>query len=205
MGLPLLLRYGVERDISRLTGSALFLGILLGFPLAWTALRRAARFTQAWLGAAYFVAILGGLALFNLELIAITRPQLTYFVQDTDARLSQSTWDRLPGGVQVLDLSTPYRAVTLFGRPGGRAYLDLYNPLPDWQALLAAPEPARLAEAGYAYVYLDKTAWQNLNPEAKASFQQPCVRQVAEETTDLNDFRRLVDIQDCNPATKIIP
>lgn len=195
--LPLFLKYGVERDISRMTGSALFIWMILGFALLWFALRRGRPLVQLLVGTGYVITVLGGLALFTPELVAISNPQLTYFVSEPDALMTRSTWDRLPEGTQVLDLNIPYRAITLLGRGGGRAYRDWYTPLPEWETLVAAPDPARFAQAGYSYVYLDKAAWQGLNPQQKQAFEQPCVRLASEQTTDQNDFRKLLDIQKC--------
>ena len=195
--LSLFLRYGVERDISRMTGSALFIWMMLGFALLWFAMRRGQPLVQFLAGAGYILTVLGGLALFTPELVAISNPQLTYFVREPDALLSRTTWDRLPEGAQVLDLNIPYRAITLFGRGGGRAYRDWYTPLPEWETLVATLDPASFAKAGYSYVYLDKTAWQSLDPQQKQAFQQPCIRLAGEQSTDQNDFRKLLDIRKC--------
>jgi hypothetical protein len=214
--LPLFVRYGVERDISRLTSSALFIWMVLGFPLAWSALTQnfyiqrgnpaskvksgVARNSsgRALASAGYGVAILGGLALFMIALIAISRPQLSYFVQEPDALMSRAYWDQLEPTAQVLDPNTPFRSVVLFGRAGGKANKDLYTALPEWESLVSELNPASLALAGYAYVYIDKDLWQRLNPDQKSAFQQPCVRLVGEETTDERDFRRLLDIRECH-------
>ena len=48
----------------------------------------------------------------------------------------------------------PERAVLLFGRASFAA-TDVYKRSPTWEALIANPDPASVASAGYSYVYMD--------------------------------------------------
>jgi hypothetical protein len=196
--LPLFVRYGVERDISRLTGSALFIWLLFGFASLWYALRRASRLGQILIGAGYTAAILSGAAMFAVGLIAIPYPQFTYFVQEPDARMSLALWDRLEDGAQVLDPNLPFRAVTLFGRAGGRSHQDLYTSLLEWESLFGSSDPVEFARAGYSYVYVDRDFWQALSPGQKQSLQNPCVKRLAEERSDREGYRWLLDIRSCH-------
>ncbi len=192
----LFVSYGAERDTSRLSGTALFIWMLLGFPLAWFAWRRAGAGLRTVLAAGYGMSVLAGAAVFMILLMAIPHPQFTYFVQDVDALMSKNYWDQLQPGAQVID-PIPYRAVTLFGRSAGHVSPDPYRAFPEWEALFNSPDPASMARAGYSYLYMDKTMWQNLTPPQKEAFQNPCVKLLAEKITDDRDFRRILDIRKC--------
>jgi hypothetical protein len=193
--IPLFIRYGVERDISRLSGSALFIWTLCGFPFIWLTLRRYRPAGRMLVALGGVTAILGGVTLFTVELIAIPHPQFAFFVQGPDALISRRQWDRLAPEAHILD-HIAYRAVTLFGRDAGPASEDLYTPLSGWQALMDDPDPARIAQAGYSYFYIDKNWWEKLKPEQRLALQQPCVQKVDETQVD-SDFRWLLDVRAC--------
>lgn len=193
--IPLVLDYQEhERDISRLTGSALMLGMMLGFPLAWFAWQKAKKWGRTLLGLGYLISIFGGLVLFSIQLIAIPRPQLSYFVAPVDSVISKLYWDRLPEDSQVID-RIPYRGVTLFGNPV-RSNAGLYEPLEDWKRMIQNPDPASLAQENYSFIYLDEVWWEKLTVEQKQALSQPCVKKL-EEMSDEEGFRRLLDIRDC--------
>jgi len=194
--LPLFVRYGVERDISRLTGSALFIWLILGFPYLWLAWKSGQMSLRLLSGVGSFILVLGGITLFSVQLIAISRPQLTYFIDETDALMSQKYWNRLEEGAQVLDF-TAVRAVTLFGRAGGRAFRDYFTPLPEREALLAELDPLKIRQAGYSYFYLDRHDWQRLSSEEKQALQQPCVQRLESLAPEGKDFRWLLDVRAC--------
>jgi hypothetical protein len=54
-----------------------------------------------------------------------------------------------------------------------------------------------MAKAGYAYIYVDKTWWRDIQPKQRERFEQPCVIRVAEQTMEDKDFRWILDIQGC--------
>lgn len=203
-GLSLFAQYGMERDISRLTGSALFIWLLIGFPLAWLAVQKYASMQksvlalQTLLVAGYGVVLLAGVVILSVQLIAISHPQLSYFIQENDAQFAKSDWNRLAPGAQVLD-RVPYRAVTVFGRGGGNAYLTTYEPRPEWEKLVNEIDPRKAAQAGYAYIYIDRTWWNGLDPQIREAFQLSCVKKMAEQKRDNGDFRWLLDIRTCHP------
>ena len=77
--------------------------------------------------------MLGGLALFPPQLVAIAQPQMSYFIQAPDALMSKAYWNKLEDNAQILDLAYIYRPVVLFGRSAGQAYQSLYIPLPEFR------------------------------------------------------------------------
>jgi hypothetical protein len=188
-----------ERDLSRLTGAALFIWLVLGLPYIWLALKRGRNRTQQYiLICAVFLTIFGGLALFPTHLIAITRNQPSFFVEQPDALMSAQYWDQLEPEAQVIDLGYTHRAPTLFGRSAGQAYENIYIRLSAYRALLNDPNPNRIAEAGYSYIYLDKRTWLEFTNDQRQAFRTSCVKIMDEKRTEMNDFRRLLDIRTCN-------
>jgi hypothetical protein len=193
---PLVIRYEMDRDIARLTASALFTWLMLGFPLVWFFSQRAGKRMRTALGAGYVVTVTAGFVILVIELIAMTHPQLTYFVDDADALLSKKYWNRLENGAQILD-NIPNRAITLFGRGGGHAYATTYEPYPAWLDLIKTADPVHAKQAGYEYIYMDREWWGTLDYPAKQALQQPCVKKMAEGITKSGDFRWLLDIRTC--------
>ena len=112
---PLFLRYGVERSSTRLPATAMWLFVLLGFPLAWHSFARAKELPRALFGLGSLALAWGGLVLLAIQITAMPYGQLTYFINGYDAQISQQLWDKLPRDAQVFD-HVPYRSVAIFGR-----------------------------------------------------------------------------------------
>lgn len=188
-------RYGIERSSTRLPWTALWIWVLLGFPILWEVFQKAGNALRTWIRLGYGITVFSGIVIFAVQLTAIPAPQLTYFVNANDARISSEMWDRLPEGAQVLD-RVQYRAVTLFGR-ATKSYADVYTSLPEWDALIKDPDPASIARAGYGYVYIDAKWWWEMTQAQRDAFTQPCVRKVAEINPSDEDYRWLLDVHDC--------
>ncbi|GAB4525676.1 MAG: hypothetical protein Fur0018_10430 [Anaerolineales bacterium] len=193
----LLVRYGLDRSMTRMPETAARIWLLLGWPLAWgwfvrrrDGWRMAA---QAALGAGMF----GGVLLFALALTSKPQPQMTYFVESTDVLMSQRFWDVLPVGAQVLDATAP-RSVALFGWPV-RAYEDIYRPYPAWNALIARPAPQAVAAAGYDFVYMDEVWWRHIPTAIQQAYdaQDGCVRRMGGEGAPPAAWRALYDVRSC--------
>jgi hypothetical protein len=144
-------------------------------------------------------AILGGVLLFAIELIAIPRPVYGEFISDMDARFYEEYWDRLsPPNAWVLDPSAS-RAPTLFGRQSN-SVIHWGIQQPEYLSLLENPDPYRVNAAGYSYIYADKEYWKLY----AAQLEQPCVKVLKTvEGAKLShgefipDFRRLADVSGC--------
>jgi hypothetical protein len=184
---------------TRLLSNLFLVCKILAVPLVWLWLQDQAewkRITAYGLGA---MAVLGGLLLFALQLIAIPRPVYTEFITDMDARFYERYWDRLtPASAWVIDpLSS--RAQTVFGRQAA-SMINWGVNTPEYLALLENPDPYELNAAGYGYVYADKAYWK----QHDALLEQPCV-QILETVEGVErargglapDFRRLADISAC--------
>ena len=204
--IPLFIRFVErERDITRLTSTALMVWMVIGFPYMWLAFRRGRNVVKSVIAVAYVVAILGGIALFPIQMISIASTQPSYYIQEPDAVMSKDYWDKLDKGAWILDRAFPYRPPTLFGRTTGPAYQDAYIRLPEFRELLDRFDPIQIALSGYSYIYIDKETWQNLTPEQKHTFDNPCIKLISERRTELGDFRRLFDIRNCQEGTLITP
>jgi hypothetical protein len=194
---PVFVQYaGRDRDITHMTGAALFLWMAAAFPLVWIAILRGRRWLRAGLVGGTAITIFGGLVLLAFQMLVMPRPQFTTFVTEEDAALSSLYWNRLEPGAQILD-PIPHRAITLFGLGGGQAYKDFFMPLPEWKALLVDPEPARIARAGYTFIYHDQEWWGGLTRQQKDRFKNDCVRQVNRGAKKGADMRRLLDVRMC--------
>ncbi len=194
---PVFFRYGLDFDITRLVGAALWLSFALSFPFLWLWLQNARQGFRLLAGLGYAVAIYAGLVMLGVELVAIPVPQTTYYLKYNEGELARTYWNRLEPGAQVLD-SHPERAVLLFGRASFAAY-DVYKRAPQWQALIANPDPAQVAAEGYSYVYMDESWWQGLTPQLQAAYSQPCVSLVTQMDLPGNLFRRLYKVETCRP------
>lgn len=195
---PLVLRFVErERDITRLTGSALTIWAVLGLPYAWLAFRRGGDWTRWAIGFGYLAAVMGGVGLFPEQLTAMLKPQPSYYIQEADLWMSRDYWDQLEAGVWVLDPAIPYRPAALFGRTTGPAYQSVYIIEPAFRALLDDLTPAAAARSGYGYLYIEREYWSKMTPEQRQLYQRDCVHLVSERKAAGGDFRRLYEIRDC--------
>ena len=194
---PIFFRYGLDFDITRLVGAALWVSYTLAFPIVWLWLVNARQGFRILAGLGYGVAVYAGLVMFAVELIAIPAPLTTYYLQYKESDFSLPYWNRLEKDAQILD-STPERAVLLFGRASFAA-TDVYQRSPTWEALIANPDPAAVASAGYSYVYMDQNWWQKLPSQIKAAYQQPCVHLVTEMKLIVPEVRWLFNVAACHP------
>jgi hypothetical protein len=186
-----------DRDLSRMMDSALFIWLILGLPYLGLLLKNRSKPVQILVGACCVMAILGGIALLPAQLIAIAKPQPSFFVQEPDTILTKRYWNQLDQNVKIFDPTYPFRPTTLFARSTGPAYQDAYIKLPEFITLLKNPLPEKLAEAGYTHVYLDKQFWEMASSEIHQAFQTDCVKELFFQRFGIDDFRRFLDIKAC--------
>jgi hypothetical protein len=194
---PVFFRYGLDFDITRLVGAALWLSLALSFPFLWLWLQKARQGFRLLAGVGYAMTVFAGLVMLSVELIAIPVPQTTYYLKYNEGELARAYWNRLEPGAQVLD-SHPERAVLLFGRASFAAR-DIYKRAPEWQALVASPDPASVAAQGYSYVYMDETWWQGISPAIQAAYSRACVKLVTQLDFSGGQFRKLYNVEACHP------
>jgi len=195
-GFTLFVEYGVDRSSTRFAGSALWLWLVLAFPLLWRGYQRARSLGRAWLGGLFGVTVFAGLVIFSIQLTSIPQPIAAYFIDSLDLRLSAKYWNLLEPGAQVLD-SYPERAVTVFGRIS-KANSSIYVKLPEWETLMADPTPRKAAAFGYSYVYMNEKWWEEFTPALRQAYQQACVKTFAEvQSSNGKQFRRLLNIRAC--------
>lgn len=142
-----------------------------------------------------FVAMVSGLAMFSVQLVAAGRPVTTYFIQPPDVRAMEDYWDRLEPDAMVFD-PTPSRGPTVFGR-GQDAGTSWYASKEGWLALAAKPDLRKMAAAGFDYLYYDEIYVDELPFRDRAPLDDPCGVLVQEYTGPLGQYRRLVDLRGC--------
>ncbi len=197
---PLFVNYGVPRDIVRLTAFGLDVWLLLSIQPVWEIVKSGAFWKKAATGLVFAVTLFGGLALMAYQATAIFAPQVSTFVTSLDSRMSQAYWDRLAPHTLVFD-STGYRAQTLFGRLSIDAINGFH--IPQYIPYLAAPDPYRLRQAGFGYVYLDLHYWDRLAPAYQQALNSSCthvlkrLEKYNSASGELSDFRELIDITGC--------
>ena len=194
---PLFFQVGWERWSTRLPASALWILLVLGFPLLVMVYRRARQALRVLLGTGYAVTVLGGVVILAIMLVAIQKPKASYFIANQDAMIARRYWNKLDRGAQVLDVF-PERAVTVFGR-ASHARIDFYEMYVDFQALIANPDPRQAAQMGYSYIYIVRNWWDRLTIEQQRAFDQPCVHRLVTGNQRFDDSRRLYDIRQCKP------
>lgn len=190
-------RYGLDFDITRLVGASLWLSFALSFPLLWRWVLNSRQSFRLLAGVGYGVAVYAGVVMLAVELIAIPKPQITYYIRNKEAWFARSYWNRLEKDAQILD-SHPERSVVLFGRASFAA-TDVYKRSSAWEELIANPDPVKVAAAGYSYVYMDDGWWQNLSSQTHAAYNQPCVYLIDEITFTDNAFAKLLNVKTCRP------
>ncbi len=203
--IALTIYYSGELGLSattRLYGRMFHVAALFAVPFGWLWLTKRGDGLRVGASLAGLVAVLGGLVLFSVSLIAAPKPVYSYFITDMDVVMFKRHWNRLEPAARIFDLE-PARSVTVFGRYT-RSHDSWYVPKPEWKALATAPGPSALAAAGFDYVYFDGEDWEELTPEYQGRLNQTCAILVDEvfgfrSPTDFRkDFRRLLDIRNCH-------
>ncbi len=172
------------------------LAAVFAVPLAWWWAGRKADWVKAAAAALGMVAVLGGMVMFGIELMAAQTPVYSYFLTPLDDQMYAAHWNQLEKNALVFDNNVS-RATTLFGRFTNSS-LTWYQVKPAWQALEKAPDPARLRAAGFDYLYLDESYWDKIGPAFQQALSSPCVKVVHEVSDQQGHFRRLVNIHDCH-------
>ncbi len=184
---------------TRLMSSVFLMCKILAVPLLWFWLKDRAEWIQKTTCALGAMTMLAGVVLFSIELVAIPHPVYSYFITDMDARFYSEYWNKLsPSTAWVLD-TDPARAVTLFGRQAN-SLITWYIIRPEYDELLANPDPYLLNSKGYSYVYAGKDYWNSHTAQLNAD----CVKIVKrvdgarlKQGVYVPDFRQLARIDQC--------
>jgi hypothetical protein len=173
-----------------------FMPLLAAFavPLFWIWAERRVQTVKILVAVMGLVLVSGGAVMAGIELIAVQRPVYSYFLTPLDARMARAHWNRLAPGALVFD-PVPYRAPAVLGRATDSNF-TWYQSKPAWEALYQAPDPARLAAAGYRYAYLDNQYLDQIGPDFQAAFSR-CASVIDEVAGSDGSFRRLLDLQNC--------
>lgn len=186
---------GSVGGITRLLDTALLIFLLLSFPVLYHLWENRSRWRQASIAIGLILLTFGGVVTFSLELLAVSRPQYTSYINGLDVRFYLSYWNRLPLQAQIFD-PNPVRSIVVFGRSSGTIAAKYGEWLLEWEELSQNPTPEQLIERGYTHAYLDKRFWNRLDQPTRVAWRTECVRLM--ETKEFEqDFRRLYDLQSC--------
>lgn len=186
---------GSVGGITRLLDTALLIIFILSFPFLHYLWKNRSRWMQALITIGLILLTLGGVITFSLQLVAVTRPQYTFYIDSLDAYFYLSYWNRLPPQAQIFD-PKPVRSIVVFGRSSGTIAAKYGEWLLEWEELSQKPTPKQLIQRGYTHAYLDKRYWNRLDQPTRVAWRTECVKLM--ETKEFEqDFRRLYDLQSC--------
>ena len=164
-------------------------------PIIWVWLHHKTSRIRIWAGALSGMALISGLILFGLQLIAIQRPVYASYIQPLDVTMMENYWDRLEGNGYVFD-SIRSRAPVIFARYN-YASNQWASDYPQWQVWVEQPDPSVLAVSGFDYAYMDNDYWYGLNEIIRSKYKDGCPLLVEQVTNARNEFRRLYDLRPC--------
>jgi hypothetical protein len=91
--------------------------------------------------------------LFWQSLYGVAYPLPSYLLNSMDGQLYNRDWNQLPQDALVFD-PIPSRATTIFGRFTD-AGLSWYVFKEEWRELANYPDPLKIKQAGYDFIYAD--------------------------------------------------
>jgi hypothetical protein len=168
---------------------------IYAIPLLFLWLKRKSFFVKALAWTLAGISILGGIVLFGIESIAVQRPVYADFIKQPDTVMYQLYWNKLEPDALVFDPESG-RAVTIFGSLTNSAN-SWFATKPEFDALVANPDPYQIRANGYSYIYFDKAYWDSLSPSSQTELGAKCVVLLKEVDGSHGDFRRLLDIRTC--------
>ncbi len=183
------------RNTSRLY---LFSGLCLSFcvPLGWMYVRRRSDTLKSLAFGLATVTMFGGIMLAGIQVPAMQQPVYSYFLGDLDVQMERDYWNKLEPTALVFDPIVS-RAATIFARGSNSGY-TWYKSKPEWEKILASPDPYALNAGGYGYAYFDQKSWDEIPLAAQKKFDDPCVKIVKEVEDWRHDFRKLIDVKACH-------
>lgn len=189
---------GINTAVNRVQNDFLEVTLLFAVPVVFYWIQNRKKGMKTAVSILALISIFGGVVVMGTELTGIQEPQLALFVTEMDVRMMDKYWNVLDEDATILDANIP-RAITLFARTGNSS-VDFYNPTEEWQLLIYDPDPVKMAEAGYDYLYYDLEYWKTLTVKEQELLASSCVVPINEETEWTGDFRILVDISACRSS-----
>ncbi len=195
--IPCIAEYAVDRDVTRFTTYAFVAWFMLAVPILWILARRLRSQAVVQLGRLWGAAsIVSGVVVFGALLSAARTSVFSEAIAPVDAAMTRAAWGKLDPKAMILD-SHPYRAVVVTGLRTQSTTTD-FEPFATWSVLVAEPEPAAIADAGYRYVYVDSLWWREMTDAQQGSFRAGCAVEVASSHDQgRNGDRWLFDLQAC--------
>jgi hypothetical protein len=141
------------------------------------------------------ITMLGGIAIFSLEMISLQKQILSTYIEPLDARIMKEFWNKLDETYWVLD-PEPIRDAVIFGRPTDAA-ITWFEFKPKYLELVNNPDPYGMQKAGYGYLYSDGNYLKSLPPSVGKRLESACVKILADYKDDFGGKRILLDVRSC--------
>ena len=196
--IPMVLSLWVGANIKKFSEHALIVWTLMVMLWIWEDKGKFSSFTSGFAAVALSLMVFGGVVNTGISLASAKTDILSDFLNGMDARVSKSTWDKLPKDSLVFD-PEGWRATTLTGRltvasPGG-----LHARTDEWTELYNNGVPKNFIDAGFNFVYMDNNWWKAMGQNRRQEFSAPCVTEVASFYLEgTKEFRKLLDVHRCN-------
>ncbi len=192
--IPIFITYESDRDITRLTGYALDIWLLLLVRMLWTYKGRwREHFLMA--GAASLGLMgFGGVVLAGTQLTAIPERMTTGHFTELDSRVAAAVWDKLPPGSEILD-HRGWRAVALTGRlthPFDFTSIDRSAECGEAGCLIEG-----VLDGGFDFLYYDNWWLDTLSEAERKSLESQCIDVVTDQRYGRESYRRLMDLRAC--------
>lgn len=177
-----------------------FSGLCLTFcvPLVWMYVKRRSDTLKSLAAGLAAITMFGGILLAGIQIPAMQHPVYSYFLGDLDVQIERDYWNKLEPDVLVFDPIVS-RAATIFAR-GSNSGFTWYKSKPEWEKILASPDPYALNAGGYSYAYFDQKSWDEIPIAAQKKFSDPCVKIIKEVEDWRHDFRKLIDVKACKSS-----
>ncbi len=182
--------------ISRMQAHFLSVVKVLAVPLVWLWVKKYGEDVKLAVFGWGVITVFSGIALFGVQMAAMTQPVYAIFLNNLDGQMFQRNWDTLRPDTMVFDHVYP-RSATIFGRPI-RSSKTMGETLPAWNKLNKKPDPILIHQAGYDYFYSDLRYLLKYKSVIKGDCMQQVDKIEVIEKGKLLDGRYLFDISTCD-------
>lgn len=182
--------------ISRMQAHFLSVVKILAVPLVWLWVKKYGEDVKLAVFGWGVITVFSGVALFGVQMAAMTQPVYAIFLNNLDGQMFQRNWDTLRPNTMVFDHVYP-RSATIFGRPI-RSSKTMGETLPAWNKLNKKPDPILIHQAGYDYFYSDLRYLLKYKSVIKGDCMQQVDKIELIEKGKLIDGRYLFDISTCD-------
>lgn len=186
-----------ERDITRFTKHALLLWNLFFIIMLLQSEKLWSRMGKSVAIVCTVLMLVSGLQNTWIQNSALTRPVLSDGIDGLDAQITNQIWGKLDQKDLVFDPgSNDWRATAITGLLTASSMNRQTTPL--WNQLSHDPLLQGFLQNDFQYLYVDQTWWRGLTAAKRDGLLNPCIRTIAEASSDNGFlFRKLLDLGAC--------